>query len=146
MFSSSHSNALASVVAPTLSVAFRVRVTQLAENLVQVNTALQGFVGEMRTMGVWDHMAIAQVSDFGRTLTSNSLGTDHAWGGHTFLLGGNLDGGKILGNYPQMLNLAGNPLNAGRTHQPGIPTSRPFSNAWPTRGHTTTHPRPQVAA
>ena len=34
-----------------------------------------------------------QVSDFGRTLTSNGLGTDHAWGGNQIVMGGAVRGG-----------------------------------------------------
>ena len=41
-----------------------------------------------------------QASDFGRTLIPNTVGTDHAWGGNSFLAGGALKGGKILGRYP----------------------------------------------
>ena len=44
------------------------------------------------------------ISEFGRTLSSNGNGSDHAWGGNTLVMGGpNLvDGGKIYGNYPSM--------------------------------------------
>ena len=44
------------------------------------------------------------ISEFGRTLSSNGNGSDHAWGGHTFVMGGpNLvDGQKIFGDYPSL--------------------------------------------
>lgn len=39
-------------------------------------------------------------SDFGRLLNSNGDGTDHAWGGHHFVMGGAVDGGKVFGRIP----------------------------------------------
>jgi uncharacterized protein (DUF1501 family) len=39
-------------------------------------------------------------SDFGRTLTSNGDGTDHAWGGVQIVTGGAVAGGRIYGQYP----------------------------------------------
>ncbi len=39
-------------------------------------------------------------SDFGRTLTSNGNGTDHGWGGHNFVFGDAVDGGRIIGQMP----------------------------------------------
>lgn len=37
---------------------------------------------------MWDNVTVVVGSEFGRTLTSNGKGTDHGWGGHTFLMGG----------------------------------------------------------
>ena len=39
-------------------------------------------------------------SDFGRTLTSNGDGTDHAWGGNQLVIGGAVAGRTIYGRYP----------------------------------------------
>jgi uncharacterized protein (DUF1501 family) len=39
-------------------------------------------------------------SDFGRTLSSNSAGTDHGWGGHHFVVGAAVRGGDIYGRFP----------------------------------------------
>ena len=78
----------------------------LASQFSSVNEALQFFVAELQRQGVWDDVAVVQTSDFGRTLNPNSnLGSDHAWGGQYFVLGGGLDGGKILGKYPDDLSL-----------------------------------------
>jgi uncharacterized protein (DUF1501 family) len=42
-------------------------------------------------------------SEFGRTLQPNgSGGTDHAWGGHHFVVGGSVLGGKFYGQYPSL--------------------------------------------
>ena len=53
------------------------------------------------------------ISDFGRTLTSNGKGTDHAWGGNYFIAGGGVKGKKIFGKYPEELG-ANSDLNVGR--------------------------------
>ncbi len=42
------------------------------------------------------------LADFGRTLQSNGLGSDHAWGNHQFVIGGAVHGGL----YGQMPNFA----------------------------------------
>ena len=52
-------------------------------------------------------------SEFGRTLTSNGQGTDHGWGGHNWLMGGAINGGRIVGRYPDSL-AADHELDAGR--------------------------------
>jgi len=69
-----------------------------------INTALESFRAEMRAQGVWDSVAVLSASDFGRTLRSNGAGTDHAWGGHHFLVGGGVKGGRMHGAYPSRLD------------------------------------------
>ena len=51
------------------------------------------------------------ISEFGRTLSSNGNGSDHAWGGNTFVMGGPelVDGGKIFGQYPSMSEINPDP-------------------------------------
>jgi len=51
-------------------------------------------------------------SDFGRTLTSNGNGTDHGWGGHNFVFGDLVDGGRIFGQMPN-LSASNNDDDAG---------------------------------
>ncbi len=56
-----------------------------------------------------DKVTLYTASDFGRTLTSNGNGSDHAWGGNMFALGGGVKGGKVYGTYPNLnLNLGSN--------------------------------------
>merc|ERR1712014_384233 len=50
--------------------------------------------------GVWDDVALLTKSDFGRTYHSNGAGTDHAWGGNYFLLGGAVNGSQLFGQFP----------------------------------------------
>lgn len=78
-----------------------------------VDKAIKSFMEEMKFQGMWDNVAIVTVSEFGRTLSTNGGGTDHAWAGHHFLTGGKVRGGKILGTYPDTLTDDGD-LNIGR--------------------------------
>ena len=55
------------------------------------------------------------ISEFGRTLTSNGNGSDHAWGGNTAVIGGPnlIDGGKVFGNFPSLVLGNSNPQEVG---------------------------------
>jgi uncharacterized protein (DUF1501 family) len=65
--------------------------------LQDVDEALAQFYDATFKMGVADLVTTMTMSDFGRTMKSNSQGSDHGWGGHCFVLGGKVKGGKILG-------------------------------------------------
>ena len=67
----------------------------------------------LEEMGMEDQVTLFSASDFGRTLSSNGDGTDHAWGGNHFALGGGVQGGRLYGEYPEDLSL-GNALDTGR--------------------------------
>lgn len=97
------------------------------ERLVIVNGALASLERELRDQGVWAQTTIVQLSEFGRTLTPNARGTDHAWGGHVFVAGGGVRGGQVLGRYPSSFEEAANPhvLNKGRM----VPTT-PWEALW----------------
>jgi len=79
----------------------------------QLETGLATFADEMRAQGVWNQVTVFVSSEFGRTLTSNGRGTDHGWGGHNWLMGGAVRGGRIHGQYPRTLG-TDHALNAGR--------------------------------
>jgi len=79
----------------------------LAERLGEVDAALSSFVAELQALGVWEDTVVVSASDFARTLSSNGLGTDHAWGGNNFVLGGAVKGGQVLGKYPRGLRAEG---------------------------------------
>ena len=85
----------------------------LKARLEWIDAGLRSVVQEMKDQGIWDDVTIVTQSDFGRTLTSNGQGNDHAWGGHNLVLGGSVDGKKILGKYPEKLG-EGSDLNIGR--------------------------------
>jgi len=65
-----------------------------------VDAALKAFWDSLVELGVENEVALFTCSDFGRTLRSNGQGTDHAWAGNTFVMGGAVNGSKIYGNYP----------------------------------------------
>jgi uncharacterized protein (DUF1501 family) len=87
--------------------------TQLNNLMAQVDAALGSFEAEMKAQGLWDNVVVVTASDFGRTLTSNGYGTDHAWGGNSFIVGGGVKGAQIYGQYPDDLTDDG-ALNVGR--------------------------------
>jgi uncharacterized protein (DUF1501 family) len=70
--------------------------------LANLDAALGGFQRALEQLGLTDDVVTFTASDFGRTLRSNGSGTDHAWGGNAMVLGGPVDGGKIVGTYPDL--------------------------------------------
>ena len=90
-----------------------------ANSMEVVDSSIAAFKREMVNQGIWDNVVIATASDFGRSLTSNGLGTDHAWSGNHFAVGGSLNGGRMHGTYPSDIG-EGNPGDVGRGRQ--IPT------------------------
>lgn len=59
----------------------------------------------------FDDVMTFTISEFGRSLESNGSGSDHGWGGHHIVMGGDLQGARIYGHYPHLAN--GNPLDIG---------------------------------
>jgi uncharacterized protein (DUF1501 family) len=71
---------------------------QLAQSLAYFDGALSNVNGvDMR-----NSVTTFTASDFGRSFTMNGSGTDHAWGGHQFILGGAVRGGDIYNAYPTL--------------------------------------------
>ncbi len=73
-----------------------------SDKLTQVNDALNYFNALMFELNTNDCVTTFSLSDFARTLTSNGNGTDHAWGGNTFVMGGAVNGKEIYGEYPTL--------------------------------------------
>jgi uncharacterized protein (DUF1501 family) len=90
-----------------------------AQLLTQLGEALEYFDGVMQTLGLGDQVTTFTISDFGRTLTSNSNGTDHGWGSHHFVVGGAVNGQDMYGQYPVVGVNQANDVGAGRL----IPTT-----------------------
>jgi uncharacterized protein (DUF1501 family) len=65
--------------------------------LKQLDAALTWFYEWTKSAGISNNVTTFTMSDFGRTLTSNGLGSDHGWGGHYFALGGAVNGGSFYG-------------------------------------------------
>ncbi len=80
--------------------------------LQQLSEGIGEFYAEMAEMGLTDKVTLFTASDFGRTLSPNSGGSDHAWGGNQFVVGGAVKGNKIYGEYPDLA--LGSALDAGR--------------------------------
>jgi uncharacterized protein (DUF1501 family) len=70
--------------------------------LPQVSQAIGAFYNQLVAMGMENNVTLFTASDFGRTLTSNGQGSDHAWGGNQLVVGGSVLGKKIYGQYPSL--------------------------------------------
>ncbi|MCP4420655.1 MAG: DUF1501 domain-containing protein, partial [Chloroflexi bacterium] len=77
-----------------------------------VSKAMKEFRDAMVELGVHNEVTAFTASDFGRTLTSNGQGSDHAWGGNQMVMGGSVLGKRIYGDYPALYE--DNPLDTGR--------------------------------
>jgi len=70
--------------------------------LADISESLAAFYNATVELGVSDMVTTFTQSDFGRTLTSNGDGTDHAWGGNQVVLGDSVIGGQLIGSYPEL--------------------------------------------
>ena len=69
----------------------------------QFSQAMRSFYDEMVTQGVSNDVTTFTLSDFGRTFNpagvgAGVVGSDHAWGNHTFVMGGSVAGGDFYGS------------------------------------------------
>ena len=71
--------------------------------LADVSKSVKAFYDATVELNVANDVVAYTVSDFGRSLTSNGNGSDHAWGGNQFVVGGSVNGGNIFGDYPESL-------------------------------------------
>lgn len=70
--------------------------------LPHVSAAIGAFYNQLVALGMQNNVTLFTASDFGRTLTSNGQGSDHAWGGNQIVVGGAVNGKKIYGQYPSL--------------------------------------------
>lgn len=101
-------------------------INQLIKLYGAMDDALDMFVAEMKALGVWESVTLQTLSEFARTMTSNGRGTDHAWGGNHFTMGGDVRGGVIHGQFPELR--ADGPNSISSTGQM-LPTS-PWEAIW----------------
>lgn len=73
-----------------------------SQQLGAVDQGIKSFYDSLDQLGISDQVTTFVISDFGRPLTSNGNGTDHAWGGNVFVAGGAVKGQKIYGRYPDL--------------------------------------------
>lgn len=94
-------------------------LTNQAAMLPQISAAIGAFYNALTAIGIADKVTLFTASDFGRTLTSNNRGSDHAWGSNQLVVGGAVNGKRIFGEYPSLaINPDSgpdvNPLDTGR--------------------------------
>jgi len=69
--------------------------------LANISDCIAAFHSAMTDdLGIGDEVTSFTQSDFGRTLTSNGDGTDHAWGANQVVVGGAVNGREMYGTYP----------------------------------------------
>ena len=57
----------------------------LYAKLGAIDSDLADLHTDLTAMNKWNATTIISISDFGRTLSSNGIGTDHAWAGNMFM-------------------------------------------------------------
>ena len=82
-------------------------------NMAELDLAIASFQRAMEQLGCDEQVMSFVISDFARTLRSNGNGTDHAWGGNVFAVGGPVRGGQIYGQYPETLDFRDNTVDLG---------------------------------
>ena len=87
--------------------------------LGDVSASIAAFFAATKELGIAESVTTFTQSDFGRTLTSNGDGTDHAWGGNQLVVGGAVRGQDIYGTYPLLQIDGDDDVGGGRM----IPTT-----------------------
>ncbi len=87
--------------------------------LADVSESIAAFYAATVELQIQDSVTTFTQSDFGRTLTSNGDGTDHAWGGNQLVVGGAVHGREIYGVYPLLQIGGADDVGGGRM----IPTT-----------------------
>jgi len=82
--------------------------------MARLDEALSCFYAASVELGVADKVTTFTASDFGRTLSSNADGSDHGWGGHHFVLGGAVNGGRFYGTAPHVSITSDDQVGQGR--------------------------------
>ena len=70
--------------------------------LRELSLALWKLQRALDHLGLRDQVVTYTLSDFGRTVSNNGDGTDHAWGSHQLVMGGPVIGGALHGTLPDL--------------------------------------------
>ena len=79
-----------------------------ANLMAELSQSLLAFQRAMEQLGLANNVTTFTSSDFGRTFPSNGQGSDHGWGSHHLILGGDgtinsaVKGGKTYGTFPTL--------------------------------------------
>lgn len=82
--------------------------------LGRVADAIRAFYDTTVALGVADKVTLFTGSDFGRTLTPNSDGSDHGWGSMHFVVGGAVNGRRLYGTPPEIGSNTPDDVGQGR--------------------------------
>jgi uncharacterized protein (DUF1501 family) len=99
------------------------QLTTQPELFRDLSQSLAAFYRACVEMRVATNVTTFTESEFGRTLSSNGDGTDHAWGGVHLVIGGAVRGRGIYGRYPA-LKIGGEADVGGGRMIPGISTDQ----------------------
>jgi len=80
-----------------------------SKKLRALSMGISDFYKALEEMKMEKEVLVILTSEFGRTVKSNEDGTDHGWGGHSFMLCGddNFNGGNVLGKVMTNVELDG---------------------------------------
>jgi uncharacterized protein (DUF1501 family) len=95
------------------------QVTDLdGRNFLRLDAAIGYFYDTLAAMGLSNNVTLFTTSEFGRCTKSNGDGTDHGWGGASFVVGGAVNGGDIYGslgdiaeNSNDVMSVGGSPMS-----------------------------------
>ncbi|NLS13597.1 DUF1501 domain-containing protein [Vibrio sp. SM6] len=73
----------------------------LDEKYAELSDALATFYQHLKVLGLHHDVITMTMSDFGRRIPVNGTGTDHGWGGHQLILGGDVQSTQFIGRWPE---------------------------------------------
>jgi uncharacterized protein (DUF1501 family) len=79
-----------------------------------VASAMSAFQAALDALGVSQQVTTFTASDFGRTLSANTDGSDHGWGSTHLVMGGAVSGGRHVGTAPVIANNGPDDVGQGR--------------------------------
>jgi uncharacterized protein (DUF1501 family) len=79
------------------------QLTDQNDNLTEFSQGVAAFYNATIELGIANSVTTFTSSDFGRSLAVNADGTDHGWGGHHFVIGGDVHGQRFYGTMPSLL-------------------------------------------